>query len=250
MTHAIAVYRYDISLGGRDEPHVHDDHQLVWSPDSMLTCDIGARSWILSPHMALFVPAGIVHATSARQLTSMAGIHLAPEHCPLAFGEPTVVSITPLLHDLLLFLESGETGGPLAADTRAHTQALVYDLLKPVSVATVHVPIPHDDRAREVAAALVADPGDPRTLAQWADVVGSSVRTLARVFTTQTGLPFAQWRTRVRLRASLGLLADGVPVKVVARSVGYDSSSAFIAAFRRHMGQSPASYFGRLASRR
>jgi AraC-like DNA-binding protein len=48
----------------------------------------------------------------------------------------------------------------------------------------------------------------------------------------------------VRLRASLSLLADGVPLTGVARRVGYATPSAFVAAFHREVGISPGRYFG------
>ena len=43
--------------------------------------------------------------------------------------------------------------------------------------------------------------------------------------------------------------AFGMPVTTVAHRVGYDSASAFVAAFRRAFGVTPVSYFGSLDSR-
>ncbi|MGI5176519.1 helix-turn-helix transcriptional regulator [Dactylosporangium sp. CA-152071] len=63
------------------------------------------------------------------------------------------------------------------------------------------------------------------------------------MFTDGTGMSFGRWRTNVRLRAALSLLATGTPVAVVARRVGYRSPSAFIAAFRQAFGVSPGAYF-------
>ena len=48
----------------------------------------------------------------------------------------------------------------------------------------------------------------------------------------------------LRLQAALHLLADGEQVGTVARLVGYDRASAFVAAFRRETGMTPATYFG------
>jgi AraC-like DNA-binding protein len=110
-------------------------------------------------------------------------------------------------------------------------------------MTSIDVRMPVEERARQVAEALAADPADGRTLAEWGHEVGASPRTLARAFTADTGLPFGRWRGLLRLRASIAALAAGEPVGNVARHVGYESASAFVAAFRRETGMTPASYF-------
>jgi AraC-like DNA-binding protein len=47
----------------------------------------------------------------------------------------------------------------------------------------------------------------------------------------------------LRLQAAISALAAGEPVGNVARRVGYESVSAFVAAFRRETGLTPAMYF-------
>jgi AraC-like DNA-binding protein len=46
-----------------------------------------------------------------------------------------------------------------------------------------------------------------------------------------------------KLQAAIPALAAGEPVGKVARMVGYESPSAFVAAFRRETGMTPATYF-------
>src|SRR5581483_4429474 len=107
------------------------------------------------------------------------------------------------------------------AEERSRAEALLFDLLLPLRIATIDVRVPSDPRARDVAEALLADPADPRTLHEWGHAVGASGRTLARTFLSDTGLPFGRWRTLVRLQASLSHLAAHVPVSAVASLVGY-----------------------------
>ena len=97
--------------------------------------------------------------------------------------------------------------------------------------------------ARRVAEALRRDPSDKRTLAEWALIVNASERTLAREFTKDTGMSFGRWRTAIRLQAALPMLAAGDAVGRVAARVGYERPSAFVAAFRRELGVTPAAYF-------
>ncbi|WP_230941457.1 helix-turn-helix domain-containing protein [Burkholderia cepacia] len=87
--------------------------------------------------------------------------------------------------------------------------------------------------------ALLDDPSVSRTLDEWASQVGASARTLARLFVRETGLTYAQWRTRCRLLVAQAQLAEGASVTAVARAVGYASDSAFIAMYRRVYGKSP-----------
>jgi AraC-like DNA-binding protein len=86
-------------------------------------------------------------------------------------------------------------------------------------------------------------PDDPPSAAEWGRQVGASERTLARGFVAGTGLAFGRWRALLRLQAALPALAAGDPVGNVARHVGYESSSAFVAAFRRETGVTPTAYF-------
>ena len=48
-----------------------------------------------------------------------------------------------------------------------------------------------------------------------------------------------------RLRAAMVALARGAPVASTASQVGYDSTDAFVHAFRRETGAPPATYFRR-----
>jgi AraC-like DNA-binding protein len=120
---------------------------------------------------------------------------------------------------------------------------LLADLLTPMPMTTIQVRLPASEPARRVAEALRADPSDRRTLQEWGQQVAASGRTLARAFVAETGVPFGRWRTLLRLQAALPRLADGEPVGRVASRVGYDTPSAFVAAFRRETGQTPAAYF-------
>jgi AraC-like DNA-binding protein len=56
-------------------------------------------------------------------------------------------------------------------------------------------------------------------------------------------MSFAAWRQHVRLLEAMSRLATGHRVTSVAFDVGYNSSSAFTAMFRRTFGAAPTHYF-------
>jgi AraC-like DNA-binding protein len=69
---------------------------------------------------------------------------------------------------------------------------------------------------------------------------------MQRLFPAETGLTLEAWRQKARLIAAVAALSEGAPVGVTAANCGYDSPSAFIAAFKRQFGLTPARYSARL----
>ncbi|WP_232534914.1 AraC family transcriptional regulator [Nocardia terpenica] len=223
------------------ELHEHPQHQIVWASRGVLGVRVGGGHWVLPPTRALWVPSGTPHRTGTSDGAAMRGIFLEPRRCPVAFTAPTMLRVSRLLHELFDHLTAQTT----APAQRRRAEAVVFDLLDPVEVIPVGAPLPTDARARTVADALLRNPADDRTLAQLAAMAAASPRTLARAFLADTGITFGQWRTQIRLAASLPLLAAGLPVARIAERVGYRTPSAYVAAFRRAVGVSPGRYFAR-----
>lgn len=236
---AITVVTFPMPAGLVFDWHTHTDHQLAWAASGVLTVRTASAAWVLPPTRALWIPAGLRHETLSAGAATMRSAYLRPDRCPVRWPGPTPVSATPLLRELIGYLEDPA----LAAEQRRHAESVLADLLTPVAMTDVQVRWPADDRAREVADELAARPGDNRTLAEWGRQVGASERTLARAFLAGTGVSFGRWRTLCRIHAALTALAAGEPVGNVARHVGYDSDSAFVQAFRRETGITPGAYF-------
>ena len=237
---AVVVATFPMPPGLVFDWHTHDDHQLAWAASGVLTVRTQQTAWILPPTRALWIPAGVRHETlTAGAAATMRSLYVRPALCPVTWTEPTPVAASPLLAELIGYLETAD----LTPARRANAEAVLVDLLQPLPMTTIDVRMPDEERAREVANELSANPADGRTLADWGRHVGASERTLARAFVADTGMSFGRWRTLVRLRASLPALAAGEPVGKVARHAGYESASAFVAAFRRETGQTPALFF-------
>jgi AraC-like DNA-binding protein len=145
-----------------------------------------------------------------------------------------MVQVTPLLHALA----QHDSVAANARQMRALFLAEIdrSDLVQPA------VRLPHDLRARWIAQAILDDPSELRSLADFAALSGTARRTLLRLFTAQSGLSFRQFRQHVRIYSSLEMLAGSETVQEIAFAIGYESSAAFICAFRKIMGQPPGQY--------
>jgi len=208
---AVLVATFAMPPDSRYTRHNHDDHQLAWAADGVLTVVTDAGTWVLPSTRALWIPAGAEHETIADGRTTMTSLYLNPDRCAIGWTRPQPVAVDPLMAQLINYLAAVT----LTSDGRARAEAVLFDLLEPVATATIDAPIPQDARAR----------------------------TLARAFRADTGLGFDRWRTLTRLQAALHELAAGTPVTNVARHVGYQTTSAFVAAFRRETGLTPGAYF-------
>lgn len=236
---AVIVATFPMEAGLVFDWHTHGDHQLAWAASGVLTVRSESTAWVLPPTRALWIPAGVRHETLSAGTATMRSAYVRPDRCAIHWTQPTPVAASALLAELIGYLENPH----LDPDHRAHAEALLVDQLQPVAMTTVEVRMPTDDRAGKVAQGIAADPADSRTLAEWGHEVGASERTLARAFLAETGVSFGRWRTLLRVQTALTALASGHPVGRVARMVGYDSDSAFVQAFRRETGVTPAAYF-------
>ncbi|HEY2506730.1 MAG TPA: helix-turn-helix transcriptional regulator [Streptosporangiaceae bacterium] len=236
---AVIVATFPMHAGLVFDWHTHTDHQLAWAAAGVLSVRTESAAWVLPPTRALWIPAGIQHETLSAGSATLRSAYVRPGRCSIRWTAPTPVVASPLLAELIDYLEAPD----LDAEHRAHAEAVLVDLMRPVAMTTIDVPLPPAGPARQVADALHGDPADARTLIQWGQVVGASERTLARAFVAGTGMSFGRWRTLLRVQSALVALARGEPVASVGRRVGYESDSAFVAAFRRETGITPAAYF-------
>jgi AraC-like DNA-binding protein len=100
-----------------------------------------------------------------------------------------------------------------------------------------------DRRMRAVIAAMHAEPGRKWTLEALARVAGMSRSSFAVRFKETVGEPAMDYLTRWRMMVASDRLANGgMSIARVAPTVGYESESAFGAAFKRVIGHSPRQF--------
>jgi transcriptional regulator GlxA family with amidase domain len=101
----------------------------------------------------------------------------------------------------------------------------------------------YDPTVGGALALIHRDPARPWSVASLAHAVGVPRATFSRRFTALTGRsPIAyvtDWRMSVAARL---LRQQRIPLREVARQVGYDSEFAFARAFKRAIGQPPGRY--------
>jgi AraC-like DNA-binding protein len=218
--------------------HIHKRGQLIHAITGTMRIETADAAWIVPPALALWMPPACPHGLGIRGKLEMRTVYIDAASCENLPKNPMLVEIGGLLRELILaaleepldYEESGR-GGLIAR--------LILAELARMQDHRMSVPMPSDPRALRVARALLARPDAPLGLDRWAEVAGASRRTLARLFRSETGFSFNEWRARLRAIDGLARLSSGEPVGAIAPAVGYASPSAFTAMVRRSFGKPP-----------
>ena len=237
---AIAL-RLDVRDHGREQPfHCHRKGQLVLALRGSVTCTVEDGIWMVPPQCGVWIPPGLPHSNRVSDngriglLFVEPGAAALPAHC-------CTLSISPLLRELIEYLAGQAPDYPADGPTGRLARVLLEQLVS-MPAERLYLPVAASSRLRRIADALIADPSDRRTVAQWAAQVALSERSLARLALAETGMTFGRWRRQLHLIVALQRLSVGTPVQLVSQDLGYESVSAFITMFRKALGRAPTRY--------
>jgi hypothetical protein len=229
----VRVRSFGVTFGAGQPapPALHptpDWHQLIYALRGVLTVHTEQGTWVVPPHRGAWIPAGFRYRLEMSGVVALRMLYIRARARP--GGLCAVVNVTPLLRELIV-----RTNLIGALDTAVPAQkrlaGVIFDELKMLETVPLQLPIPRDPRA-----ALFANGAAMRKS-------GASRRTLERLFQAETGMSLGQWQRRQKLLQALRRLAAGELVENIALELGYNSASAFIAMFRRELGQTPKRYF-------
>jgi AraC-like DNA-binding protein/mannose-6-phosphate isomerase-like protein (cupin superfamily) len=238
----VAVMAKEVPSHHRVSWHKHKRAQLIYAAQGVLTVNSREGTWVIPPQRGVWVPAGIEHETIAAGAVALRTVYVAPgktKGLPIAC---CVVTVSPLLRELILRAASFPLGYE-ARGPEARVMQLILDEIRISWTLPLHLPIASHPRLASMCLAIMNEPKRGGTLEDWSKRVGMSSRTVARLFRRHTGMTYGNWCQQARLLSALRRLAAGQSVKRVALEVGYTSPSAFTSMFKRAFGTSPSNYF-------
>jgi len=253
----VRAKRRRLSTDTRVVPHRHPWGQLALSATGVVRLTVAHGTYIVPPSRALWIPPGVEHAVSVVEDADLLTlyVHQPRGRCgPQAaradaalWRQCRVLEVSDLLRALVLELDAtpdgaGPAPGTAALQREARLSALVLDELRRARPVPLGVALPTDKRLRALCEAVLDDPGRHATLDDWAQACGASPRTVARLFRSELGTSFVQWRQQVLLARAVPLAARKLPMASIAAELGYASPSAFAAMVRRSVGAPPSRF--------
>lgn len=228
----------DYAAGKIITAHQHaDHHQIVHAEDGIIRVSSDAASWVVPPGRAIWMPAGRAHSIRCYTPVKMRTLYL-DRKIDIRMDDCSVWSVSPLMREIIVRLAEGSSRG-----TEQHLIPLLFSEVETLDTLPLKLPQPLDKRLRSITDTISRHPADKRSLKEWANQLGFSQRNLIRRFQIETGMTFRQWRRQSRLLSSLERLANYESVTRIALELGYESPSAFSAAFRETFGVTPRQYF-------
>jgi len=230
----------DYPAGTLLDTHTHRRAQLLYGMTGLMEVETDDGAWVVPPFSGVWIPAGHRHKVRM-QGVSTRSVYIEPDAAPRAATGCEVLSISPLLHQLLL----ASAGIAALYDENGRDGAVVQLILHELRTAPtlpLFAPVARDASLAALCRAFLRQP-DIRSAPQaWARDTHRSLRTFARFFRQQTGLSFGEWRRQACLLAALSRLSAGQSVTQVALELGYDSPGAFSTMFRKALGKSPSDF--------
>ena len=228
----------DYASGELIAAHQHaDHHQIVHAEDGIFRVSSEAASWVVPPGRAIWMPAGREHEIRCYTKVKMRTLYL-DRRINLGREDCSVWSVSALMREIIVRLVEGASRG-----MEQHLISLLFSEIETLDALPLKLPQPTDKRLCVITNTIRRHPADKRSLQEWAKQMGFSQRNLIRRFQVETGMTFRQWRRQSRLLSSLERLANNEPVTRIAQELGYESPSAFSAAFRETFGVTPRQYF-------
>ncbi|WP_296258654.1 MULTISPECIES: AraC family transcriptional regulator [unclassified Pseudomonas] len=232
-----------LGAGSWTPTHRHEWVQFSYAISGVLGVHTEQGSFFAPPQWGVWIPAGLDHEVITSTRAEMRSLYVRTQDCLWAADRCRVLEVTPLARELI------KTFCLLPADYPEHDSPetrlvqVLLDQLANLPEVGFSLPLPRHNRLLSLCNELVEEPGQNVTLAGWAARLNMSEKTLMRLFQRETGLSFRGWRQRARLLASLNALEEGDSVTCTALECGYESTSAFIAAFKGLFGLTPGELF-------
>ena len=225
-------------------PHTHPRGQLLWPEKGVLRLTSKNSVWVVPTTHAMWIPSNLPHQANNETDTHTRNLYVDPSF-KIRQHESSIVMVTmsQLMQEVVIRLTDDRYS--LTPQQTKHLGLVAIDELETLLPFNNYIHSGRDPRLQRLISHIVQNPTQILSLPDLSSLAGASVRTIERLFKSETGMTFRQWRSRFRLMNSLAQLTQGNSSTSVAYELGYKSVSSFIAAFKAQFGCTPQEYIAR-----
>ncbi|WP_375749499.1 helix-turn-helix transcriptional regulator [Vibrio sp. HN007] len=225
--------------------HSHAWGQLQIINGGTLELNAEGMRFLAPPHLAIWVPAGIMHYSYNRRPLNYCSLNIDKNRTTMMPDHTCLVSVTPIVTAIIDDFRRRE----ISIAESIPDQRLANVLLDQLAISKEQqhfLPSSTHKMLQPILDRLEEEPLNTMSLKEWADAIHTTERTLARHCQSELGMSFTEWRIRAKYLHSMTLLKQGMSVKEVALTLGYKQASPFISMFKKYAGETPEQYKNRI----
>ncbi|WP_287228313.1 helix-turn-helix transcriptional regulator [Vibrio sp.] len=233
-------------LGRHDSGmHKHQKGQLLYAPRGCMNFALSNSVCILPPTKAVWIPPDTVHRAFMTNVVAYRSLYFDCNafRCPDSI---TIIEVSELLKALINKMAFWPVDKP-EIEMNNYT-ALFWEEFDHSKTYSYELPLPTDRRLNSFRLRVSDEAFLAPDLVTLANSAGASTKTVTRIFKAETGMSYQEWKQQWRTLKAIELLCRERQVSDVAHWLEFSSDSAFIAFFKRQMGQTPLSFMKHNAS--
>lgn len=221
-----------------------DRHYLLYASVGSLRLITEDRVWTLPPSRAAWIAADVPISIEIPRAATCCSVLFAPEFVPIPEPSGQVFDMTPLAREMVLECRNWGPETEQLSDYAVQlfkTLGLTCQELSR-NPANSWVPLGKSNALRRAITFTETKLADDLSFPDVATAAHMSERSLARRFADEISMTWRQCQRRMRMVRAIELLSSDQQITEISLDVGYNSLSAFNAAFKEFTGKNPTEY--------
>ena len=221
--------------------HAHPRAQLIYATSGVMNIVADNQIWVVNPLQGLWIPGGMEHEVTFQKDVKLYSVFIDPS---FADGLPKTTfsfDISVFLKQLVFKIISFNIIDAVSISQK-RIMDVFLDEMALIEPSATFLPTTNHQKLKKVVQLLLNDVASKYTIEYYAEISSMSSRTLSRLFIKELGMNFSDWRIRLKLLEAIKRLGEKQSVKEIAFDLGYETTSAFIFMFKKHLGKTPSNY--------
>ncbi len=237
----VLISQSDLAVNTRVETQISNYSTFIYANEGVVAVITEQGRYLLPPKQAIWVagktPFQIIATTQAQ--LSYFSIKSTKENIPVETTK--LLRVTEFLNNVILEAISLHQHADKPQSYLLILQIILERIVEAENIGLL-LPAVKDQRLIAITSRQQKFPALKTDLVGWGKFVHASPRTLSRVFKKETGLTYSEWKQMLAIHIAIIELYLGESIAMIAKNLGYESSSAFIFMFKKQMKVTP-SYF-------
>jgi len=230
--------------------HQHEWLQFISSNNGLIEIVINNTSYTLPSKHAALIDCCVMHKAVAKRESNLTTAYIEKKYSYDRMGSDGVIPAIKIFSMNQLITEITNLLAAIQFDRLIHEKVEIYDactelflfLLCEAKELKIGVPLPRDKRIKAICLSFLANPTQDRNLSDMIVSVGASESTVKRLFKSELGMRFNDWKKQVLLAEAVKLASMNYKIESIAYELGYSSPSSFSAMVRKLVGCTPSQY--------